>query len=545
MRSMFMMAALACGLAPALEAQTARLSVIHGIPGLPAPVEVAANGNVLFSFDYEDVRGPIEVDAGPLAVEVRLNGTPVLTANVTLQAGVEYSAIAHLDATGNNTISLFTDDMSPIGAGNSRVSIRHTAQAPAVDVDIAQNGATVLTIPNLTNPNEAVTDVPAGAYDASLFVAGTTNLAFGPAALDLAADVSYRVYAVGDVSTTNFALIVQAIDFSPSGAHSTISAIHGIPGLPAPVEVVIDGTSAFFFNYTDIIGPVEIPSGPTTLELRLNGATVLSANVVLENAMEYSVIAHLTETGQNTVTLFEEDLSPIAAGQARVAVRHTAQAPAVDVGIDQMGANVLTIPGLTNPNSAAVDVPVGSYDATLFLAGTSTVALGPAPLTFDEDVSYQVYAIGDASAPNFTVVVQAVDFSPPFTFSTQGTACGSATIATSMMQIEEQMPFNVTLSGAGAMDSAVLFVGTDDMMFNGTPLPIDLGVIGAPGCSFYSNGFFTVGAMTDGAGAASLQFTLPEAANQFVDELFFQWTYESTNNPLGLEFTDYLELVRG
>jgi hypothetical protein len=42
---------------PAL-AGTGNLTVIHGISGLPQPVDVYANGNKLFSFDFNEVPGP-------------------------------------------------------------------------------------------------------------------------------------------------------------------------------------------------------------------------------------------------------------------------------------------------------------------------------------------------------------------------------------------------------------------------------------------------------------------------------------------------------
>ena len=42
-----------------LPAQDARLTVLHGVPGLPAPVQVFANGNQLFSFEYGEQRGPL------------------------------------------------------------------------------------------------------------------------------------------------------------------------------------------------------------------------------------------------------------------------------------------------------------------------------------------------------------------------------------------------------------------------------------------------------------------------------------------------------
>lgn len=527
-----------------LEAQTARLSIIHGIPGLAGPVDVRAAGNSLFTFDYTDVRGPLKVDAGTIPIELWVNGAVALSTSITLTAGLEYSAIAHLTEAGSPTVTLFTDDMSPIAADQARVTVRHTAQAPTVDVGIDQNGIRILTIPNLSNTDQAATDVPTGSFDASLFLATTTTVAFGPANLMLEEDISYRVYAVGVAGAPSFTLVVQAVDFSPANAHARISILHGVPMLPAPVEIVADDAVLFSFDYTDIRGPLEVPAGPTQVEVRLNGATILSANVVLEEDGEYSAIAHLTAAGTPTLSLFEEDLAPIGSGNARVAVRHTAQAGPVDVGIDQNAARILTISALTNPNQAATEVPVGVYDATIFGAGSTAAVFGPAQLDLQADVSYQVYAVGDATSPNFTVLVQALDFSPPYAFSTTGTSCGGS-IASSTMMPTLSTPFDVTLAGANGNAMAVLLVGFGNTNVFGLPLPFDLGPLGATGCFLYNEADVSASRMTDGSGAASFTLQFSGETARFLEAAYFQWAVMSPSNPFGMTFTESLELVRG
>ena len=93
----------------------------------------------------------------------------------------------------------------------------------------------------------------------------------------------------------------------------------------------------------------------------------------------------------------------MAAGQARVTVRHTAAAPAVDVRA--AGSPVIT--GLTNPDEQSLSVPAGTVSADVVLAGTTTVAIGPADLTLAEGTSTIVYAWGSQAA-GFELAVQTI-----------------------------------------------------------------------------------------------------------------------------------------
>ena len=114
---------------------------------------------------------------------------------------------------------MFVNDTSPVGAGKARVTVRHVAAAPAVDV---RAGGTPV-ISGLTNPNEQSLVVDAGTIAADVTLAGTGTVVLGPADLNLAEGTSTIVYAWGSASQNNLALAVQTIE----GLHSTPA---GVPG---------------------------------------------------------------------------------------------------------------------------------------------------------------------------------------------------------------------------------------------------------------------------------------------------------------------------
>ena len=116
-----------------------------------------------------------------------------------------------------------------------------------------------------------------------------------------------------------------------------------------------------------------------------------------------TVVAHLTADGKPALTPFVNDVSAVPAGQARVTVRHTAAAPAVDV----RAGGAVVVPGLTNPNEASLTVPAGTVSADVVLAGTSTVAIGPADLTLAEGATTIVYAWGSQDA-GYKLAVQTI-----------------------------------------------------------------------------------------------------------------------------------------
>jgi hypothetical protein len=220
------------GIAPATAAtDVAQLSVLHGVPGLT--VDVYVNGErTLDDFAPGDLAGPLELPPGTYSVAITASDAADASApaigpvDLPLEGGKNYTAAAHLDAEGEPTATLFTNDVSTIGAGDGRLTVRHVAAAPAVDV--LAGGTAVIS--NLANPAEQVLTLPAGTVSASVAATGTTTPVIGPADVNVAEGTSTIVYAWGSLEDNNLALAVQTI----SGSHSNPGSVPaGEAGLAA------------------------------------------------------------------------------------------------------------------------------------------------------------------------------------------------------------------------------------------------------------------------------------------------------------------------
>ncbi|MFC8147081.1 DUF4397 domain-containing protein [Streptomyces paradoxus] len=205
--------ALALGVsAPALAAQQqdkAMVSVFHGIPGMT--VDVYANGDELIGdFKPGTVTDPLSLDAGSYDIQIfeagkGPGGTPALEKKIEVPEGANATVAAHLSAAGAPELTAFTNDVSQVDAGKSRLTVRHVAAAPAVDV--RAGGQPVFS--NLTNPKEDTAEVDAGTINADVVLAGTDTVAIGPADLELGEGTSNVVYAWGSAEDKNLALATQ------------------------------------------------------------------------------------------------------------------------------------------------------------------------------------------------------------------------------------------------------------------------------------------------------------------------------------------------
>lgn len=198
----------------------AQLSVLHAVPGVT--VDVYVNGALtLDDFTPGTLAGPLPLPAGTYSVAITASdaadaSAPVIgPVDLTLAANGNYTAVAHLDASGAPTATLFTNDTATLAAGEGRLTVRHVAAAPAVDV--LAGGSPVIT--NLANPGESVLTLPAGVVSASVAATGTTDPVIGPADVDVAEGTNTIVYAWGSLADDNLALAVQ-----------TIGGLHSNPG---------------------------------------------------------------------------------------------------------------------------------------------------------------------------------------------------------------------------------------------------------------------------------------------------------------------------
>jgi hypothetical protein len=207
--------------APAAGAQTptpisapasATVTLLHGIPG--ATVDVAVGGQVVIpGFEPGDTQDLSSFAGQTLSnVEVREAGTTNVVigpiASLAVPAEGNVTVVAHLTAEGEPTLTPFVNDTSAVAAGQGRLTVRHTAAAPAVDVVV---GA-ARPISNLANPDEQKLDLPAGQIaGAQIAPTGGDPIADVPT-VTLQAGTNLIVYAVGSLEGNTFTFLTQQID---------------------------------------------------------------------------------------------------------------------------------------------------------------------------------------------------------------------------------------------------------------------------------------------------------------------------------------------
>jgi hypothetical protein len=192
----------------------AKLSVLHGVPGLT--VDVWVNGNLtLDDFKPGSLAGPLELAAGDYNMAITGSDAsnadnPVIgPVTVELDNGGNYTAVAHLDAGGAPTATLFTNDTkAPRNDNKGKLTVRHVAAAPAVDV---LAGGTAV-IEGLSNPDEATLKLKAGTISASVAAAGTTAPVIGPVDITVEGGKNTIIYAWGSLADGTLAAAVQVVD---------------------------------------------------------------------------------------------------------------------------------------------------------------------------------------------------------------------------------------------------------------------------------------------------------------------------------------------
>lgn len=195
------------------QSSPAKVTVVHGVPGLT--VDVFVDGDLtLEDFEYGDVAGPLDLAPGEYDLAVSpanagIDGAVLTADDVALTQGLDATVVAHLTESGEPTLSIFVNDTSSIDAGNGRITVRHTAQAPAVD--IWADGSPLFV--DLSNPDEQSADVPAAVYEVAIQANPSSTAgdpAVGPVDVDVPEGTSRIVYAVGELGDT-FRLLIQDI----------------------------------------------------------------------------------------------------------------------------------------------------------------------------------------------------------------------------------------------------------------------------------------------------------------------------------------------
>lgn len=232
--------------APAHAAEgDAKVSVLHAVPGLTVDVYVDGK-RTLDDFKPGTLAGPLDLPGGTYEVAITAadaddDSDPAIgPVDVTVEDDGNYTIVAHLDEGGDPTATAFGNDTSETPAGQGRLTVRHVAAAPAVDV-LAGGDAV---IEGLTNPDEKSLELDAGTVEASVAAAGSTDPLIGPADVTVKDATTTIVYAWGSLDDDNLKLATQEVSADGSGPHGVPSGEAGLAASGNSLGLVGGGLAA-------------------------------------------------------------------------------------------------------------------------------------------------------------------------------------------------------------------------------------------------------------------------------------------------------------
>ncbi len=210
------------------------------------------------------------------------------------------------------------------------------------------------------------------------------------------------------------AALVLTIFAAPAAAQEepaatgTVTIVHGFRGLVA--DVYLDGTKILeSFEPERSTDPVQLAAGDHQVEVREAGAGG-SSSAAVEGTLSVpaggniAAVVHLSPEGDATMTVFPNDVATVGPGNTRLAVRHAASAPTVDVTVDGAGF----APGLANPDELAREVPAGNHRVEVRAPGATEALVPATDVPLQEGTAQYLYLIGSEEEGTLGWITQTV-----------------------------------------------------------------------------------------------------------------------------------------
>ena len=417
--------------------------VIHGIAGQDLglapdlPVDVAVDdGCVLEGFTYGQVAGPLELPAGTYKIDISLadssnpcGNPPVIQADVPFDAGETAIVIAHLleDGTPTATKFLINDSAGKYckNSCNPTVFLHHTAAAPEVDIELQRSFGCLAgrrKLKNVANGEQGKYKLLSGDWTISLFPAGFSDRVLGPIKLKVKPCKSYFVFASGSLDKDSLTLLIYQSGLRKGSELELLQAIvyvvHGIPGEDLglepdlPVDVSLNGVCALpGFTFGEITEAIPLTPGVYNVKIGLadsgnpcNEPAVIEADVDLFAGTNTTIIAHLTEAGEPTASVFSNQLGMgFFFFRAPVVVHHTAAAPTVDV-MAKRRRRLSKLEGLSNGDQDVLYTRPGLWQISIAPGGSNEPVFGPVDQLLHKRNAYFIYAVGTLENDTFSIL---------------------------------------------------------------------------------------------------------------------------------------------
>jgi hypothetical protein len=204
---------------------------VNAIPGVVAQI-VVDGAVVQTSAAPGSVVGPLALGAGRHVLELRSGSSVVVNAQFSVAGGASLDVVAHRAADQRMTplITVFRNDLSPVGPGKARLVVSHVAVAEPADIRLDRKPY----FRNVANAESLSLTVPAGGYSLDVVpTAGVARSILAPVRVLLTSGTLTRVFAYGDPAQNTSDAIVQILKVPVVGAGAPSSVSTGDGGQAA------------------------------------------------------------------------------------------------------------------------------------------------------------------------------------------------------------------------------------------------------------------------------------------------------------------------
>ncbi|MEO6412320.1 MAG: DUF4397 domain-containing protein [Pedococcus sp.] len=227
--------------APAPGSGPATVYLIQGVDATTMAFTVDGSA-VAASAAAKEVVGPLKLAPGQHTLVAKpAGGGASVTATVRVAAGASVDAVLHrqADVSKPPVFTAYTNDLSAVTAGSSRLTVAHTAAVGPADIRVKGK----VLFANVANGEQLTLTVPAGTYPVDIVpTAASGPVVFGPVDLVVGKASLTRVFAIGVAATGSMDAVVQVLPVATRGGGEVPSRVDAGDGGQA--KALIDARRA-------------------------------------------------------------------------------------------------------------------------------------------------------------------------------------------------------------------------------------------------------------------------------------------------------------
>lgn len=411
----------------------ASIQAVHAVADAPA-VNVINRGGVLASgLGFKQATGFVPVNAGSASLSIdailpagTLNVVP--PTSLVLAKDSTYTVIAIGSAATSITPVVLENPDLPVGAGNVRVQVLHGA-ANVGPVDIYVTGPADEIVPGTAIAGGSTAfgaasgqlEITAGDYRIRVTLPGEINPVFDSGTVTLPAGADLVVVAVDNtvagsalMDASPVTLLVAdgegQFEIFDEATPAEVRVVHAVPDANE-VDVFVNDPMAMDapaiedLDYQGVIPAADdyLAVDAGTINVLVTGANnpgfiaIPASDIELAAGTQYTVYASGSIAGGIAPYITVDDGRPILT-EAKTRIIHLApSAGLVDIYVTAPMTDITAIePTLEDVDFGAdtgyLSLAEGSYEVTVTLADTKTVAIGPAAIDLDAGSVYTAVA---------------------------------------------------------------------------------------------------------------------------------------------------------